>query len=90
MSKQPKPGKYQVLVMADDGETQTENPLFKTAQDAWDHAGNMGSRWVFYPVSFVIAGQTIKDAPDEFAQFIGKRIKTVSAYFNKHRPLKDF
>ena len=74
--------KKKLICMSFDGEFQTENPEFDTVDEAWNHSGEMGSRWYFYPFHFVTNGsQSIVDAPELFRWTIGKRIKTVSREF---------
>lgn len=72
-----------VLVMAFDGETRLEKPEFKELADAWQYADDLGSKWFFYPFTFIVSdsGQTIKDAPKPFEAFRGKRVKSVSEIF---------
>lgn len=69
--------------MSFDGDYVNEGPEFGTAEEAWEHADDMGSRWIFYPFSFILteSGKSIKDAPDGLTQFIGKRLKSVCRTF---------
>lgn len=72
-----------VMVMAFDGDTQLERPLFETTEEAWDYANDLGSKWYFYPFCFVVSesGKTIKDACGPLRVFIGKQVKTVKRVF---------
>lgn len=81
-----------LICMSFDGEYVTEKRAeFETIQDAWDHANDMGSRWYFYPFSFVVSnsGQTIIDTPERLEFLKGKRVKTVSAFFKKASELPE-
>lgn len=75
---------YQVMYMSDDGEYVTEGD-HDTVANAWDAACDRGSRWIFFPYAFVVteSGKTVVDADDMLNQFIGKRVATVKAAFNK-------
>ena len=75
--------KYQVIVMAFDGDIQRERPEFESIDETWEYANDLGSKWYFYPFCFVVKGQTIQDAPDLLRDLKGKRIKTVRRLFNK-------
>jgi hypothetical protein len=54
-----KRNKYQVICMAFDGEYKREAPMFDEIEDAWEYANDLGSKWYFYPFSFVVAGATL-------------------------------
>ena len=41
---------------------------------------NMGSRWIFYPISFVATEKTIVETPYGLEWMKGKRIKTIEKY----------
>ena len=75
--------KYQLICMSFDGEYQTERPEFKSIDDAWEYANDLGSKWYFYPFHFVVVNKTIKDTPIHLEYFIDKRIKTVCGVFNR-------
>lgn len=70
---------YNLIVMAFDGEVQLERVGFKTVEEAWEHANNMGSRWYFYPFHFVTtaSSKTIVEACGSLDELNGKRLKTV-------------
>lgn len=72
-----------LICMTFDGDYVTEADGFKTVRDAWEHAEDMGSRWYFYPFSFVTteSGKTIVAAPDLLERFEGRRLKTVRREF---------
>lgn len=81
-----------LICMSFDGEYVTEKRAeFETIQDAWSHANDMGSRWYFYPFSFVVSnsGQTVIDATEGLEFLKGKRVKTVSAFFKTVSELPD-
>lgn len=72
-----------LICVAFDGETITEKRGFQSANDAWEHAANMGSRWFFYPFAFVTTstGKTIKDAPEGMRNMVGHRVSTIRRVF---------
>ena len=77
---------FRLICMSFDGDYVTEGRDFKTVQVAWERAADMGSRWFFYPFSFVTtaSGKTIKDAPRQFEHlFKGLRVKTVVKIFKQ-------
>jgi hypothetical protein len=76
--------KYQVICMSFDGEYKRESAKHETVEDAWEYANDLGSKWYFYPFYFVVSGNTIKDAPDELQNLIGKRISTAARIFKTH------
>ena len=62
---------YKLLCFAPDGEFITERDpdnedgLFKTVDDVWDAAANLGSKWYFYPLCFAAdENNRIVEAPD--------------------------
>ena len=64
---------------------------FETTDNAWEHAEGMGSRWYFYPFCFVVSesGKTVIDAPRPLEFLEGKRIKSVSKFFEKVSKLSE-
>lgn len=82
---------YNLICMSFDGDYVTEKRGFKTVFEAWEHADNMGSRWFFYPFSFVTteSGLTVVDTNDLLTQFKGKRLKTVVAIFSAMSKLPE-
>jgi hypothetical protein len=86
--------KYKVMVMSFDGETQTERPVFGNTRDAWEYAGDLGSKWFFYPFTYVVteSGKTIVEAPHGLKHFEGKRVKTIQKMFKRastHTEMQD-
>lgn len=75
--------KVRLIVMSFDGEKQREGDTFNDVGEAWEHAGDMGSRWYFYPFRFVVteSGQTIVDTPSPLEHLKGRRVKTVQRLF---------
>lgn len=73
-----------LICMSFDGEYVNEGE-FDSVDEAWEHDGEMGSRWIFYPFHFVLteSGKTIKAAPDELDRYVGKRLSTVKSIFAK-------
>lgn len=74
-----------VLVMSFDGDTQLERPEFKTIEEAWYYANDLGSKWYFYPFVFIVtnSGKTIKDATCPLEFLINCKIKTVERRFSE-------
>jgi hypothetical protein len=86
--------KYKVMVMSFDGETKTEQPVFGNVQDAWEYAGNLGSKWFFYPFTYIVteSGKTIKETPHGLEFLKGKRVKTIQKMFKRastHTEMQD-
>ena len=73
--------KKRLIVMAPDGEFKFDGE-FDTIEEAWDHSNDLGSKWYFYPVHFVVGekGKKILDAPDDFREFIGLHVKTLQKW----------
>jgi hypothetical protein len=77
--------------MSFDGDFQTESKRtekgdvpFNSIEEAWEHSGDIGSKWFFYPFHFVTSDstKTIKDAPGHsLKHFIGCRTETVVKIF---------
>jgi hypothetical protein len=82
---------FRLICMAPDGDYVTEGSNFETVQAAWDRAEDMGSRWIFYPFSFVTtrSGLTVKDAPEALSLFKGMRVKKVAALFERVSKLPE-
>ena len=81
-----------LICMAFDGSFVTEKKdEFNTVNDAWKHAEDMGSRWFFYPFCFVTSasGQSVIDTPANLEFLKGKRVKTVSRFFEKISQLPE-
>jgi hypothetical protein len=79
--------KCKLICMSFDGEYVTELPRnvdsFESVQEAWEWADDMGSRWFFYPFSFVVteSGETIKDTPNGLEFLRGKQVDTIVKLF---------
>jgi len=81
-----------LICMTFNGDYVTEKHAeFETTQDAWKHAGDMGSRWYFYPFIFVTSasGKSIVDSPHGLEFLTGKRVSTVAKYFKKVSELEE-
>ena len=75
-------GKYQAVLFHPEGDYVTDFHYSETIEDVRDAISNMGARWIFYPLCFVATDKTIVDTC-EGAEFLkGKRIKTLSKFFN--------
>ncbi len=72
--------RYKLICMSFDGEYITE-AKGSDISELWDHANDMGSRWFFYPFSFVCTDKTVVDTPNGLTMLANKRIKTVQRMF---------
>lgn len=86
-TKTRKAGKimYKLICMSFDGDYKVERPSFDSVDKTWNYAGDIGSKWFFYPFYFVVSGsgKTIVDAGGDLKHLIGKRVKTVVSLFEK-------
>lgn len=75
---------YKLIVMSFDGDRKEEPEQFENTDDAWSYAGNLGSKWFFYPFHFVIdqAGE-IAAAPELMQHLEGMTIEDVAAHFKE-------
>lgn len=71
---------YKAILFHPEGDFVTDFKDNKTKQDVWDCINDMGSRWVFYPLSFVATDKTIVETPEGLEFLKGKRIKTVKKF----------
>lgn len=74
---------YNVMCMSFDGDFVLERVNADSVMAAWDYAGDLGSKWFFYPFYFVVSesGQTIIDTPEGLEILKNKRVKTVKDLF---------
>ena len=81
---------YQLICMSFDGEKVKEGE-FDTIERAWEHASDLGSKWYFFPFSFVLtaSGKTIADSPDCMDYLNGKRLSTVRNLFKRVCKMDD-
>ena len=75
--------KYKLICMSFDGDYVTDS-THETIGQAWDTAADLGSKWFFYPFSFVCTEKTIIDTPEQLTMFAGRRIKTVKRIFSNY------
>lgn len=77
---------YEIVCMSFDGDYVRENGSFKTIQEAWDYAGDMGSKWFFYPFIFIVNedDRVIADAATPLEWTIGMPIGDVKASFSSY------
>jgi hypothetical protein len=70
--------------MAFDGDYQTESPEFENIDDAWTYAGELGSKWYFYPFHFVLdqAGE-IAAAPPLMEHLEGLTLEDLAGHFRE-------
>jgi len=82
---------FKLAVMSFDGDIKIESPVFESIEDAWDYAGDLGSKWFFYPFHFVLTA-TCRTVVDSF-QFLewanGRRLKTIQKFFNETSALPE-
>lgn len=71
---------YKAMFMSFDGSKQIEGN-FKSISEAWDYILNCGSRWYFYPFTFVVTDKTIASSFDDNKFLEKKHIKTVVKMF---------
>lgn len=71
---------YKATLFHPEGDNVTDFRDRRTKQDVWDAIGNMGSRWIFYPIPVVTTDKVVVDAPDGLKFFVGKRIETLRTY----------
>jgi|ERR1035437_1685722 hypothetical protein len=74
---------YKALLFAPYGEFVSDFRDSKTILDVWEKIGNMGSRWIFYPIPLVATNKTIVAAPEGLEHLVGKRIATVKKWFEQ-------
>lgn len=80
--------KYALVCMATDGEYVREG-TFPDIESAWSWAGDMGSRWFFYPVCLVTGlarsnKAKIAAVPDGMPEaWIGKTLHTLGLAFQQ-------
>lgn len=77
---------FRLICMAPDGAFVREGE-HKTVSDAWNRFNDMGSRWVFYPVSFVTGSSCsdlarVLDAPSQFSWAKGLSLRSVARHFS--------
>ena len=75
---------YKLILFSPDGEDYVTEKAQNTVDECIEQSANMGSRWIFYPIHFIIKdngrvnmNQRIIEPPDELEFLRGKSIKTV-------------
>lgn len=79
---------YQILLVSTDGEDyKLDCKDSKSIDEAWENCGNLGSKWYFYPICFVIKDngglskrQRIVDCCDILLHLKGTTVKTAMQY----------
>lgn len=74
---------YQAILFHPQGDNVTDFRDRATKDEVSAALNNMGSRWVFYPLSFVATDTTIVGTCWGLEWMTGKRIKTVRRYFQR-------
>lgn len=76
-----------LVCVAPDGDYVTELEE-STLEECTERSANMGSRWIFYPLHFILSdtGLTVKETPDHsfFEEFKNKRFSTVINLLKKY------
>ncbi len=55
----------------------------ETVAEVWEKIDNIGSRWIFYLITFIATDKTIADTPPGLDFLKRKHIKTARKYFQK-------
>lgn len=80
---------YKAILFHPEGDYVTDFQR-ESKDEIWHELEEMGSRWIFYPISLIGTDKTIVDAPQGLEFLIGKRIKTVIQFFkNEWKERKD-
>lgn len=75
---------YKLIVMSFDGDYKTERPEFENTDDAWSYAGELGSKWFFYPFCFVVnQSEEVVSAPPPMNHLEGMTIDDVAEHFKQ-------
>ena len=81
---------YKLIVMSFDGDYKTESPEFENVDDAWSYAGDLGSKWYFYPFCFVIdQAEEIAAAGPMLEHLEGWTLSDVAAHFAEKSALPE-
>lgn len=73
--------KYQAVLFHPEGDYVTDFHR-NSKEEVKEEIVNMGSKWIFYPLTFVATNKTIIDAPEGLKYLERKRIKTVKKFLN--------
>lgn len=75
---------YKLIVMSFDGDYKTEREEFENVDDAWSYAGDLGSKWYFYPFHFVVdqAGEVVA-ACEPMTHLEGATIEDIAEHFRE-------
>lgn len=81
---------YQLTVMSFDGDWKEEPEQFENTDDAWSYAGDMGSKWFFYPFHFVVdqAGEVVS-ASSPMEHLEGLAVEDVASHFRETSELPN-
>lgn len=89
---------YKAVLISPDGQDKvTDFYKSNSIQEVWNKVNDMGSRWFFYPIIFVIPDNNTKvlnnriaSAPDtypEIAELQGKSVKTAMNWITNNQDL---
>jgi hypothetical protein len=75
---------YKLIVMSLDGDYREEPEQFENTDDAWTYAGELGSKWYFYPFAFVLnqAGEVV-GTPELMQHLEGMTLEDVASHFRE-------
>lgn len=74
---------YKATLFHPQGDSVSDFYNRQTIDEVWSEINDMGSRWIFYPISFVTTDKTIVDTPHGLEFLKGKRIKTAAKFFSE-------
>ncbi len=89
---------YKLLLMTPDGDDYVIEGNNLTKEEAEELSANMGSRWIFYPLHFIITDngpgvnkrQRIVEAGDELQWAVGKSFATVRTMLKKQPVIIEY
>lgn len=75
---------HRLIVMSFDGDYREEPEQFENTDDARTYAGDLGSKWYFYPFAFVLdqAGEVV-GAPELMQHLEGVTLEDVVSHFRE-------
>ncbi len=84
---------YEAVLISADGEEYVTDYKSSTKEEVIEQLENQGSRWIFYPYSFVVEVDPskpvkewkIKDAPDPFGKLKNKKVKDAMHFIEKYK-----
>ena len=74
---------FRAILFNPTGDHVTDFTGRESKQAVWDEINDMGSRWIFYPIPFIVTGDWIVDTPEGMEFLNRKNLHTVEKYFNE-------